>query len=164
MSRHDTRVRRTLSADTDNDLDPTDPEIQRVLDAIHESSPSSFIAALDDDGLHAMLHRMVQGFNGRPLDEIPRSELVDIARTAVDEALDLPPLPTHSSRPNAPAIPKLDPPPSSRNARPAPEVLDIATATIRMSRVAVTVQAWRDGAVDAAEAAAETRRILDGTS
>lgn len=119
-----------------------DPDIQRAVEAVRESTPGTVITMLEERGMfEAMLEKMCDRFGDRDLGAIRTREIVQIARDSVDETLGMEPL--------------------SRAASEFPKPLRDSSADVAaLELVEQAVQGWRRGDASAQEALTETREAL----
>lgn len=145
QERHRQRAEKTLE-DINAALPGNDPDVQRAIDAVRESTPGHVITALEEEGLFdEMLERMKTRFGGRPLHDIETAELVRSARDSADAVRGIKPL----SRP-APEFPQ-------------PRVTSTASedaASLAMGHLTETVAAWEAGDTTAAEAVHAAKEVL----
>lgn len=129
----------------ERDIPAVDPDVQRAVEAVRNSTPNHLINVLEGDGLlEDMLKRMRQRFDGRPLSSISNIELIQIARDSVDETIGITP-------------------PERSTAFPHPLVLEQTPermATEVMEQVANTVRAWKTGEIDVLAAATQVEEII----
>lgn len=120
-----------------------DPDIQRAVAAVRESTSGAVITSLEEQGMfETMLAKMCDRFGDRDLASIRTPEIVQIARDSVDETLGIEPLVRAAT------------------AFPQPVVSSLAEAAV-LEQVEQAVQAWRAGDVNAQEAMEEAREALE---
>lgn len=136
--------------DADRPYVDDDPEVQRAIDAVRESTPEAIITVLDDQGLFdAMLERMRARFRGRILGSIRTHELTQIARESVNSTLD------------------ISTPPQEVEEFPAPEVIPNPEDTQDEALIQTIEQVLRArarGEVSAHDALTEIREALHDES
>lgn len=141
------RIKRVLT-DIDTALPLTSPHAERAVEAIRTSTPNHVITRLEEKGLlDDMLGNMMTRFQGREIEDITTTELVQIARDSVDQTMGIEPL-------------QRDP-----LAFPAPVVSDLTPegqALRFMRNTAEVVYDWKAGKTTALEAAEQVEKILHG--
>lgn len=131
----------------DRDIPAVDPDVERAIEAVRNSTPGHVIDQLEAEGLFDnMLTLMKHRFGGRPLETIATTELTEIARDSVDETLGFAPL----TRTPVQEFP------SPWVTEQTPESMAVAV----MEQLSETISAWQTGKIDALTAATKAEEIL----